>query len=312
MTSILQSAVRRLRIQYASDLHLEFHDNFVGPALLKPVAPVLALAGDIGNPYRREYRDFLAYCSHNWDAVFVVAGNHEFYNKRDIKPIRNPRTVSQTVAAIRDTVSEFSNVHFLDRARVDRCGVAFLGCTLWTDTSINPPLAAAAMTDYRRITEDGVCPITPAVTTAWHRRDRAWLADAIATCADKGVPAVVLTHHLPSYAFVASRYASSPINFCFASRCDDLLRPPVRAWIAGHTHSAVHRHWTFGEGAVSETLHGCVNSGGYPSEAGTGYCREIFVDIPTAAVNDILFERGGDPLVAAAAATDECEEFDFK
>lgn len=303
MTSILYSAARRaaMRIQYASELHLELHDNFVGPALLKPVAPVLALAGDIGNPYRREYRDFLAYCSQNWDTVFVVAGNHEFYNKREIKPIRNPRTVSQTVAAIRDIVSEFGNVQYLERDRVDRGGVAFLGCTLWTDTSINPSLAAAAMNDYRHITEDGVCPVTPAVTTAWHRRDRAWLADAIGACADEGTPAVVLTHHLPSYAFVASRFAVSPVNFCFAGRCDDLLRPPVRAWIAGHTHAAVHRHWIFGEGSARETLHGCVNPRGYPGEEGTGYCREIFVDIPTGAVNDILFERGSDPLLAAAA-----------
>ena len=285
---------RRLRIQYASDLHLEFHDNFVGPALLKPVAPVLALAGDIGSPYRREYRDFLAYCSKSWDSVFVVAGNHEFYNKRLIKPIHGPHTVDQTLATIRTTVAAFRNVHFLERERVDYGGVAFLGCTLWTDTSVDHDLARAAMTDYRVITADGVSAITPEQTTEWHRRDRAWLAESLAVCADKGTPADVLTHHLPSYAFVSSLYATSPINYCFASRCDALLRPPVRAWIAGHTHTAVHRHWTFEGG---EVVHGCVNPVGYPGEEGTGYCREIFVDVSTEAVNDIVFERGGDPLL---------------
>lgn len=265
-----------LRIQYASDIHLEFRNDVSGPALLKPVAPVLALAGDIGDPRRRDYRDFLAYCSRSWDAVFFVAGNHEFYAKRP---------VAQTLATLRDHAAAFHNVHFLERGRVDYDGVAFLGCTLWTDTT-------ATMRDYRMI-------------TTWHRRDRAWLTDAIANCKHTGTPAVVLTHHLPSYAFVASRYATSPINFCFASRCDDLLQPPVRAWIAGHTHAAVHRHWTFDGG---EVVHGCVNPMGYPGETDTAYCREIFVDVSTEAVNDIVFERGGDPLLVAATATEE-EDF---
>lgn len=288
---------RRLRIQYASDLHLEFRDNFVGTALLKPIAPVLALAGDIGSPYRREYRDFLAYCSKFWDRVFVVAGNHEFYNKRPVKPAHKSYTVSQMLATIRSHAAEFRNVHFLERDRVDYGGVAFLGCTLWTDTSVNHDLARSAMTDYKVITVDGVSAIMPEQTTEWHHRDHAWLAEGLATCADAGTPAVVLTHHLPSYAFVAARYATSPINFCFASRCDDLLHPPVRAWIAGHTHAAVHRHWTFEGG---EVVHGCVNPTGYPGEEGTGYCREIFVDVSTEAVNDIMFERGGNPLLVAA------------
>jgi hypothetical protein len=283
----------RIRIQYASDLHLEFRDNFVGPTLLKPVAPVLALAGDIGSPYRREYRDFLAYCSQNWDAVFLVAGNHEFYNRL---PMCRPHTVEQTLTRIREMTHEFQNVRFLERERADYAGVAFLGCTLWTNTRVNPALAQQAMTDYRAITEDGVRTITPAEVTAWHNRDRAWLADALHACATTCKPAVVITHHLPSYEFVASRYNSSPLNFCFASRCDDLLCPPVRTWIAGHTHAGIHRHWTFGD----EVVHGCVNPGGYPNEAGTAYCREIFVDIPTGGVNDIVFERGGDPLLKAA------------
>jgi hypothetical protein len=296
---ITNTVRRRLRIQYASDLHLEFHDNFVGPALLKPVAPVLALAGDIGSPYRREYRDFLAYCSQRWDKVFVVAGSHEFYNKQLVKPIH---TVDQTLATIRTTVAEFRNVHFLERNRVDHNEIAFLGCTLWTDTSVDHNLARAAMIDYRDITANGVSAITPEQTTEWHRRDRAWLASSLVECADKGTPAVVLTHHLPSFTFIAS----SPLNFYFANRCDALLRPPVRAWIAGHTHTAVHRHWTFEGG---EVVHGCVNPGGYPGEEGTGYCREIFVDVSTEAVNDIVFERGGDPLLAAAVAGDEVVDF---
>jgi hypothetical protein len=296
---------RRLRIQYASDLHLEFAENFVAPTILKPIAPVLALAGDVGRPDKRTYRDFLQYCSANWDSVFIVAGNHEFYNSSRIQfKQSNIQTVTQRAAAIEQTVAEFPNVHFLNRRRVDYRGIAFLGCTLWTDTSANFDLAAASMNDYAVITTDGRTPLTPQETTAWHYTDRTWLADAIATCASTCTPAVVLTHHLPSSAFIASKFQGHPLNMCFAARCDALIKPPVRAWIAGHTHAAVNRHWTI-EGGM-EVIHGVVNPRGYPGESQTGYSREIFVDIPTEPVHEAILESR-DPLLVAAADTDEIE-----
>jgi len=52
---------RFLRIQYASDLHLEHYEKTVFQIMLKPSAPVLVLAGDVGQPGRRSYRDFLYY-----------------------------------------------------------------------------------------------------------------------------------------------------------------------------------------------------------------------------------------------------------
>jgi hypothetical protein len=293
----MMNALKRLRIQYASDLHLEFSENVVGPAILKPMAPVLALAGDIGRPDKRPYRDFLKYCSSNWDAVFLVAGNHEFYNTN---PVHRSDTVAERQDMIDTAVLGFPNVYFLDRTRIDFRGVAFLGCTLWTDTSSDYALAQATMNDYTRITIDRVNPISAKETTGWHIKDREWLAGAIEECRDSDMPAVVITHHLPSYKFIASLHASSPINFCFASICDHLIRPPVRAWIAGHTHTAIHRHWTF----ESEVIHGLVNPRGYPGESATGYCREIFVDIPTEPVPCSLFD-GRDPLLVAASEQDE-------
>jgi hypothetical protein len=71
-----------MMIQYVSDIHLEFHDKMntgsLQPLLfVKPVAPYLVLAGDIGVPDLKGYSVFLQWCSENWNAVFLVAGNHE-------------------------------------------------------------------------------------------------------------------------------------------------------------------------------------------------------------------------------------------
>ena len=266
-----------LRVQYASDLHLELSS---GPfqAILKPVAPILALAGDIGRPDLPEYRNFMAYCSSNWDRVFVVAGNHEFYNSKTAKnwTYKAPHTVDMRRDMCARVAAAFPNITFMNRDRVEYGGVSFLGCTLWTDLSdpYHAELAGRHMNDYHVITEDGERPLTPVRTTAWHREDRAWLAHEISSSADLGLPTVVITHHLPSPRMISDRWADNPLNAAFSSECDDLMRPPVRVWIAGHTHTGM----TYRNAAA---VMGCVNPRGYPGEQGTGYCRELFVEIST-------------------------------
>ena len=298
MLTAARTMARRLRVQYASDLHLEFAENGPFQPLLKPVAPYLALAGDVGRPDKPTYRDFLHYCSRGWKDVFVVAGNHELYNSKAVISHEVCATADERMAMCAQIAAEFPNVHFLNRRRVDRDGVAFLGCTLWSDlTSDGAKDAATYMNDYRLITEDGKGAVTPEITSAWHFRDRDWLAREIGFCEEEGIPAVVLTHHLPSFSLISPRYEGSPLNAAFASAADDLIRPPVRAWISGHTHTGAHRTWTHADG--SYTL-GAVNPRGYPGEKGTGYSREIFVDISTESGS----LQGGDhrdPLLVAAA-----------
>ena len=100
--------------------------------MLTPVASYLALAGDIGRPDQQSYRQFLEYCSANWQHTFVVAGNHELYNggmdeKRDSAADR----LSDRARICR----QFPNVHFMNRGRfeLESEGVSVLGATLWTN-----------------------------------------------------------------------------------------------------------------------------------------------------------------------------------
>lgn len=305
MAAVRTMMARRLRIQYASDLHLEFMDKVACQPILKPVAPYLALAGDIGRPDKRAYRDFLNYCSRNWNDVFIVAGNHELYNSRHSgnwrhMPAESIETVSQRMKQCTSIAAEFPNVHFLQRHRVDREGVAFLGATLWTDLRGHEGIVSEFMNDYKMIAVPGeggnrVRPLRPADTTGMHFGDREWLDAEISACEEEGRPAVVITHHLPTFDLIADRYKDSPLNVAFASHADDLIRAPVRAWISGHTHCGAHRTWARDDGAV---ILGAVNPRGYPGEQGTGYSREIFIDISTEPGN------GGDtrdPLLVGAA-----------
>lgn len=110
-----------MRIQYASDLHLEYYDKTPFPLLLKPAAPVLALAGDLGYPGRRAYRDLLHYCSRNWAQVFVVAGNRELYCTQ--KKWTADLLLEQCAAM----ANKFPNVQFMNQTRAEFGGVTFLG-----------------------------------------------------------------------------------------------------------------------------------------------------------------------------------------
>lgn len=80
-----------MKIQYASDLHLEFKENsnFLKHHPLTVSAEVLVLAGDIGyigdDNYSRH--PFWGWASENYRQVIVIPGNHEFYKQFDISKL---------------------------------------------------------------------------------------------------------------------------------------------------------------------------------------------------------------------------------
>ena len=77
-TSIKNVAnVQSLKIQVMSDLHTEFLKDTIPN--IKPVAPHLALLGDIGlmaEPHYSIYKHFLADVSKKFTTVLVLLGNH--------------------------------------------------------------------------------------------------------------------------------------------------------------------------------------------------------------------------------------------
>lgn len=71
-----------MEVQVFSDLHLENWDDF-NFEIFKPKTKLLFLAGDIGHIKDNLYKKFMDYVSYNWEYIYVVLGNHEFYNDFD-------------------------------------------------------------------------------------------------------------------------------------------------------------------------------------------------------------------------------------
>ena len=82
-----------MRIQYASDLHLEFAENgsYIKHNPLPVTGDILVLAGDIGYLGDENYsrHPFWNWASDNYRQVIVCMGNHEFYKNYDIATLED-------------------------------------------------------------------------------------------------------------------------------------------------------------------------------------------------------------------------------
>jgi len=108
-----------MKIQYASDLHLELSDNYsyLKQNPLKPVGEILVLAGDIGylNDDSYSKHPFWDWASDNYRQVIVAVGNHELYKYYDLAkmPQGLVSSIRENVKCYYDAVVRIENVDFI-------------------------------------------------------------------------------------------------------------------------------------------------------------------------------------------------------
>jgi predicted MPP superfamily phosphohydrolase len=257
-----------VKIQYLSDIHLETHFNsskHLFQEILKPSAPYLALCGDIGYPGAQLYEPFLKYCSDNFEHVFYIAGNHEYYNDmKAIKFLKTKQFIEKSVPEdelrrlsmrfsrdtretrtqkIREICQQFTNIHFLDKEtfQIPNTTIIVVGCTLWSKLDMNP-YKLPQFNDFNRICEDKDTLLRPRTYDDWNVEHVEFLGNTLAKIQNESpdLKIVVLTHHCPTYDIIIEKYTESDpdnMNSFFANK--DLVSPfgkNVKAWICGHTH----------------------------------------------------------------------------
>jgi predicted phosphodiesterase len=220
-----------MKLWVLSDLHVDVNRRY---ALAlpdpRPEHDVVVIAGDICHGLDEAMR-FIAGEKLNDKPVMFVAGNHEFYGfDRHAE-----------LASGRAEAAKTSNIHLLERDFVEIGGVAFLGCTLWTDYKYAGVreqaramyLAAQRLNDHRLI-GNGRGVWTPQDALEEHEVSLAWLGRGLAKIGP--APTVVVTHHAPSPRSVHERYRGDLLTAAFASDLGVLVGRAT-LWVHGHMHS---------------------------------------------------------------------------
>src|SRR5579872_6011878 len=225
-----------MKIQLISDIHFEFLDSPDFYNILIPSAPYLAILGDINyifGEYKSQYKSFLSYCSDNFKTVFLVPGNHEYYQCSNIDKL----DMDQADNELETLTVEFNNIYFMQRKNIiikeDNIKYVILGSTLWTNIlSTENDDILNTMRDYKYIyNEKGL--IYPADIINLHKKNTLWLLENVTQA--KGI-VIVLSHHMPSYDLIVDEYKNSKFNSSYASSLEYLMLPQVKLWLFGHTH----------------------------------------------------------------------------
>lgn len=220
-----------MKVQYASDLHLEFHDNavFIARNPFEVAGDVLVLAGDTlplreFDSYKRHR--FFDWCAANYKETFLVPGNHEYY-RDDIAGYPDSWRKE-----LRDNVSMCENVC----VTID--DTDFILSTLWSHIPYPMWLTLKnGMSDFSLIKYDGK-PLTAAPYNALHERDLAFIKSEVAD--SHAAHKVVVTHHVPSKLLVAPEFKGSSLECGFTVDLTDYIASSgIDLWVYGHSHRSI-------------------------------------------------------------------------
>ena len=249
---------------YGSDLHL---DNYVIDRKNKlynyPILPkrigkddMLILAGDICEYlYIDNYKNYFESLSKVFKKVFIVEGNHEFY-ENDIS--YEPHAIyPENFILLKNESYE-----------VDQDTVIY-GGTLWSniaDLSSSDRANIEMMISDFHIIKDGNEKYSIEKMTSLYNHFIEGLYEAQIKYPDKKL--LVVSHFAPSMQSVTPRFKGNALNPYFCNNLDALIeKSNIEAWFHGHIHS-VH-DYTIGKTRI------LCNPRGYPREIDGPYTFKL-------------------------------------
>jgi predicted phosphodiesterase len=228
-----------MRLQYASDLHLEFKANslYLQENPLSVSGDILVLAGDVilFEENRLVRHPFFDWCADNFRETYIIPGNHEYYNGTEL-----------TDSQINFEYLLRPNVCYLNNKSIMVGDTELFFTTLWcviAPAQLMP--VQMGVTDCHRIIYENRR-FTSQDYEAIHRQSLLWLERALENSTAQRK--VIVTHHCPTERFHDPRFVESSISSAFTVRLDDFVeRSGADYWIFGHTH------YNGGEAVVGNT-----------------------------------------------------------
>ena len=218
-----------MKIQYASDLHLEFGENskWLKSNPLIPSAEILVLAGDIGYLGNSNYatHPFWDKVSEDFKKVIVIPGNHELYKFFDINELHEGWNQE-----IRPNI----HVHYNSVITLNDT-TELIASTLWSKI---PPgeeyITEHCVSDFKRI-RNGEFRLSSERFNEEHDRCLNFIKKAVNDSEAKNI--VVATHHVPSFSLMSDEFKDSSINGAFTTDLGNYIADSrINCWIYGHSH----------------------------------------------------------------------------
>lgn len=239
-----------VKFQYISDLHLEHYKNINSIRFEKlDGCDNLFLLGDIGYAYSKIYHSFINYCARKWTNVFVIYGNHEYY---DLSKLNGSKTNPKTMEEIEKETEKFpNNVYFLnnnhilinkktsevkyllDREDHSEDYIKIIGSTLWSNIN---DMAARQMNDYNYIYTSYTTKLTSNETRNFFRQNKDYILQELQL---DTFPTILLTHH-GIHPLCNGPYMGNFMESGYATEISELYEMPhLIACINGHTHVSI-------------------------------------------------------------------------
>jgi predicted phosphohydrolase len=215
-----------MKVQYCSDLHLEFPENknFLKISPLKPEGDILIFAGDIV-PFAvmDKHKDFFKYVSDHFKTTYWIPGNHEYYY---FDAATKCGTLNEKIR---------SNVFLVNNIAIQNENINFIFSTLWS--KISPAYEwqiEHGVSDFHVIRYNGYR-FSSVRFNQLHDESLTFLKQALQhNCATK---TVVVTHHVPTFLNYPEKYRGDALNEAFAVELFDFIETSgPDFWIFGHHH----------------------------------------------------------------------------
>jgi hypothetical protein len=230
------------RAEVISDTHLNMW-KYKPDKLMKIFslqAPNLILAGDIGDPDEPTLHSFLDLARQNYNHVFYIPGNHEFYGTEPGSK-KNPAIVLDWFQKLDD---QWSNFHFFYRRNQIVDGIRLIGATCWSTAPTSDKWA-------QMISAEG-------------KKDIEFIEQGLSKSKE---PVLIVSHYPSTLRVIEDNFRHKLTQFNYGQDLERLYRPPLNTWIFGHVHqkhdfSVPYASSLYGNGKVRILC----NPYGYPNE----------------------------------------------
>lgn len=253
-----------MKIQYCSDLHLEFRENreYLEENPLPVLGDVLVLAGDI-LLFRdlEKHGSFLDRMTDQFERVYWVPGNHEYYHSE----------LTDRCGTLNECIR--SNLFLVNNVTVVDHGVRFVFSTMWSKINQqNAWYIENAMSDFHVIRYRGRRFETDDFNRL-HEESLAFIRQQITVPTD--AKTVVVTHHVPTFLNYPPQFKNSPLNGAFAVELHDLIQDSsIDYWIYGHHHGHIP-NFNIGKTTLLTNQLGYVKYGEHPEFGEQGWVVEV-------------------------------------